>query len=139
MEIFRKVLESTIAQEKNKTAVFTRRVYRKQIVALEQTIAGLKDQLQSKDNNIEVMGNTVDHLNKHLDSKKSEIMKLEGELLEVKKALEERDKIHALMVQKFTVQSSIFNTNKIIIIIILCCHCDDANFLWSYIRCICCY
>lgn len=48
MDIFRRALEYTLTREKNKTALYTRRTCKKQINALELTIAGLKSELQSK-------------------------------------------------------------------------------------------
>jgi len=59
MEIFRRALEYTLAREKNRTAVYTRRTCKKQIDALEKTIVGLKSLLESKDSNIANMQGTA--------------------------------------------------------------------------------
>ena len=107
MEIFRKALQCALAHEKNKTAIRTRRTYKKHITVLEQTIVDLKSMIVSKDSNIAGMGTTIHKLNAHLDNKKSEIEGLEGDLQEVKTALEDKDKVHFKVLQKLNVQSSI--------------------------------
>lgn len=50
---------------------------------------------------------TIIGLHDHLDEKRVEIVGMERDLRDVKRALEERDKAHALMLQKYEVQSSI--------------------------------
>lgn len=107
MEIFRKALEITLAREKNKTAIYTRRTCKKQITALEKTIIGLKYQLVTKDTSIANMEQTIGTLNLHLGNKKNEIFGLEDELQGLKSALEEKDKVNAVVQQKYQVQSSI--------------------------------
>jgi hypothetical protein len=107
MEIFRRALESALAHEKSKTASRTRRTYKKQIIVLEKTIVDLKSVIVSKDSDIACMGNTVNKLNAHLGIKKSEIEGLEGDLRDVKSALEDKDKLHSRVLQKLNVQSSI--------------------------------
>lgn len=109
MEIFKKAFEFALAHEKSKVALRTRRTYKQHINSLEKTIVGLKSQLVSKDSDLETMGKTIDKLNTHLDNKKSEIVGLEGDLREVKTALEEKDKTHSVVIQKFALQTSIQN------------------------------
>lgn len=109
MEVFKKALEYALAQEKNKVAIRTRRTYRRHIDTLEKTIEGLKSKLESKDADLDVMGNTINKLNVHLDNKKNEIVDLEGDLREVKTALEDKDKTHSVFLQKFALQTSILN------------------------------
>jgi hypothetical protein len=108
MEVFTRALEYTLAHEKTKTAIRTRRTYLNKINVLEKTIVGLRSLLVSKDSGIETMGHTIDKLNVHLDNKKNEIVGLEGELQGVKTALEEKDKVHSVVLHKLTVQNSIF-------------------------------
>lgn len=107
MEIFRKAFECALAHEKNKTAIRTRRTYKKQINVLEKTIVDLKSVIVSKDSDIASKGHTIDQLNVHLDNKKSEIEGLEDELRDVKTALEDKDNVHFKVLQKLNVQSSI--------------------------------
>lgn len=51
---------------------------------------------------------SLDKLNAHLGSKKSEIEGLEGELCTLKTALEDKDKIYSKLLAKLNVQSSIY-------------------------------
>eukprot|EP00026_Physarum_polycephalum_P008149 Phypoly_transcript_08227.p1 GENE.Phypoly_transcript_08227~~Phypoly_transcript_08227.p1 ORF type:complete len:470 (+),score=83.09 Phypoly_transcript_08227:70-1410(+) len=134
MEIFRRALETALAHEKSKTAIRTRKTYKKQISVLEKTIVDLKSIIVTKDSDIAGMGKTIDNLHAHLGSKKSEIEGLEGELHEVKSALEDKDKMHSQVLQKLNVQSNLFTTTRKHLEHITRENEDQSNQIWKMLE-----
>lgn len=99
MEIFKRVLERTIAVERHRVASRTRRVCNKQIVHLEGMVNNLQAQLTRKDGDISTLETKVKSLDKEIHVKRDEVHKVEREMVAIRTALQDKDK-HTVVLQK---------------------------------------
>jgi chromosome segregation ATPase len=108
MEVFKRILEQTLAHERNKAAYLTRKAYKKQISILEDTILSLKTKLKSTEGNVDYLGSVVDNLHQELQGKKDEISQLDTEMVMLRNALLEKDKANMLLQQEWNILNGHF-------------------------------